>query len=50
MKERIKQSGTTLYDEQIKDARDILEYGFYDDATYNKTLCVASGFLEFEEQ
>lgn len=38
MKERIKQSGTTLYDEQIKDARDILEYGFYDDATYNKNI------------
>lgn len=38
MKERIKQSGTTLYDEQIKDAQYILEYGFHDDVAYNKNV------------
>ena len=38
MKERIKQSGTTLYDEQIKDAQDILAYGFQDDVAYSKHI------------
>ena len=38
MKERIKQSGETLYDEQIKDAQDILLYGFFDDVSYNKNI------------
>lgn len=38
MKERIKQSGTTLYDEQIKDAQDILAYGFKDDVSYSKHI------------
>ena len=38
MKERIKQSGTTLYDEQIKDAQDILAYGFQDDVSYAKHI------------
>ena len=38
MKERIKQSGTTLYDEQIKDAQDILAYGFQDDVSYSKHI------------
>ena len=35
MKARIAQSGVTLYDEQIKDAQDILSYGFKDDVSYN---------------
>lgn len=34
MKERINQSGSTLYAEQIKDAQDILAYGFRDDTSY----------------
>lgn len=38
MKERIKQSGTSLYDEQIKDAQDILAYGFTDDVSYNRHI------------
>lgn len=38
MKERIKQSGSTLYDEQIKDAQDILAYGFQDDVSYNPNI------------
>ena len=38
MKERFKQSGTTLYDEQIKDAQDILAYGFQDDVSYSKYI------------
>ena len=38
MKERIKQSGTTLYDEQIKDAQDILAYGFQDDVSYSRYI------------
>ena len=38
MKERIKQSGNTLYDEQIKDAQDILVYGFTDDVSYNPNI------------
>ena len=38
MKERIKQSGSTLYDEQIKDAQDILDYGFQDDVSYNPNI------------
>ena len=38
MKERIKQSGTTLYDEQIKDAQDILAYGFQDDVSYSRHI------------
>ena len=40
MKERIKQSGVTLYDEQVKDAKDILEWGFQDDIAYNKNIVV----------
>ena len=36
MKERIKQSGNSLYDEQIKDAQDSLFYGFTDDVSYSK--------------
>lgn len=40
MKERIKQSGVTLYDEQVKDAKDILECGFQDDVTYNKNIVI----------
>lgn len=38
MKERIKESGATLYDEQKKDAQNILEYGFRDDISYNKNI------------
>jgi len=38
MKERIKQSGVTLYHEQIKDAQDILKYGFCDDVSYNPNI------------
>ena len=38
MKERIKQSGTSLYDEQIKDAQDILAYGFQDDVSCAKHI------------
>lgn len=38
MKERIKQSGNSLYDEQIKDAQDSLSYGFTDDVSYNKNI------------
>ncbi|KAI4445117.1 hypothetical protein C823_007624 [Eubacterium plexicaudatum ASF492] len=38
MKKRIMQSGTTLYNEQIKDAQDILKYGFYDDVSYNPNI------------
>lgn len=38
MKERIRQSGSTLYDEQIKDAQDILVYGFQDDVSYNPNI------------
>lgn len=38
MKERIKQSGVTLYHEQIKDSQDILEYGFCDDISYNPNI------------
>ena len=34
MKQRVLQSGVTLLDEQIKDAQDALEYGFYDDISY----------------
>ena len=38
MKERIKQSGSTLYNEQIKDAQDILAYGFKDDVSYTRHI------------
>lgn len=38
MKERIKQSGTSLYEEQIQDAQDILNYGFQDDVSYNPNI------------
>lgn len=40
MKERIKQSGTSLYYEQIKDAQDILKYGFIDDVSYNPNITI----------
>lgn len=33
MKERIRQSGNSLYDEQVKDAQDALAYGFKDDVS-----------------
>lgn len=35
MKERIRQSGVSLYEEQIKDAQDILAYSFTDDVSYH---------------
>lgn len=38
MKERIKQSGTSLYDEQIKDAQNILADGFTDDISCAKHI------------
>lgn len=38
MKERIKQSGVSLYDEQIKDAQDILANGFTDDISCAKHI------------
>lgn len=38
MKERIKQSGVSLYDEQIKDAQNILSYSFKDDVSYNPNI------------
>lgn len=38
MKERIKQSGSTLYDEQIKDAKDILAYDFQHDVSCAKHM------------
>lgn len=38
MKERIKQSGVSLYDEQIKDAQDILANGFTDDVSCAKHI------------
>ena len=38
MKERIKQSGTSLYDEQIKDAQDILAYDFQNDVSCAKHI------------
>lgn len=38
MKERIKQSGPTIYHEQVKDAQDILAYGFCDDVSYNPNI------------
>lgn len=38
MKERIKQSGKSLYDEQIKDAQDILADGFTDDVSCAKHI------------
>ncbi len=40
MKERIKQSGISLYNEQIKDAQDILAYGFKDDVSYNPNIVI----------
>ena len=38
MKERIKHSGNSLYDEQIKDAQDILADGFTDDVSCAKHI------------
>ena len=38
MKKRIRQSGSTLHHEQIKDAQDILKYGFCDDVSYNPNI------------
>lgn len=38
MKERIKQSGNSLYGEQIKNAQDSLFYGFKDDVSYSKYI------------
>ena len=38
MKERIKHSGVSLYDEQIKDAQDILADGFTDDVSCAKHI------------
>jgi len=38
MKERIKQSGNSLYDEQIKDAQNILADGFTDDVSCAKHI------------
>ena len=38
MKERIKHSGSSLYDEQIKDAQDILSDGFTDDVSCAKHI------------
>lgn len=38
MKERIKQSGVSLYEEQIKDAQDILADGFTDDVSCAKHI------------
>lgn len=38
MKERIKQSGKSLYEEQIKDAQDILADGFTDDVSCAKHI------------
>ena len=38
MKERIKQSGKSLYEEQIKDAQDILANGFTDDVSCAKHI------------
>lgn len=35
MRARIAQSGRTLYDEQVKDAQDLIAYGFTDDVSYN---------------
>ena len=46
MKERINQSGATLYDEQIKDAQDILAYGFQDDVSYSKHIYFWIGGVE----
>lgn len=40
MKARIKQSGNSLYNEQIKDAQDILKYGFKDDVSYNPNIFI----------
>jgi len=38
MKKRIGHSGSSLYHEQVKDARDILAYGFQDDVSYNPNI------------
>ena len=38
MKERVQQSGVSLYDEQIKDAQDALAYGFDDDVSHAKQV------------
>jgi len=40
MKQRIQQSGYSLYDEQLKDAQDILAYGFQDDISYNPNIVI----------
>ena len=36
MKVRVANSGSTLLEEQIKDAQESLEFGFYDDVSYAK--------------
>ena len=38
MKERVQQSGASLYDEQIKDAQDALAFGFDDDVSHAKQV------------
>ncbi len=38
MKKRVEQSGASLHDEQIKDAQDILAYGFKDDVSHAKQV------------
>ena len=40
MKARISQSGNSIYDEQIKDAQDILRLGFKDDVSYNPNIYI----------
>lgn len=40
MKARIKQSGDSLYNEQIKDAQDILRYDFCNDVSYNPNIYI----------
>ena len=38
MKTRVTNSGSTLLEEQIKDAQESLEYSFYDDVSYAKNV------------
>ena len=38
MRARVANSGYTLLDEQVNDARESIEYGFYDDASYAKNV------------
>lgn len=40
MKKRIRNGGVTLYGEQVKDAQDILAYGFTDDISYNPHIVI----------